>query len=63
VVEIIRTIWKDKSRYIGEVILYSKDGSRRLGSWGFRSKSGRERALKKAKAREKQIMAIKHAKE
>ena len=56
----IRTKWKNKNKYIGEVVLYSKNGNRRLGSWGFRSKSGWKTAKSKAQKREQQIQYFKN---
>lgn len=51
----IRTEWTNKSEGKGKVVLYSHDGSKKLGEWGFTTEKGQDRAKDKAKDRERQI--------
>lgn len=55
----IRTVRDKNNKNKGEVILYSKDGKKVLRRYGFRTESGRLRAIEKAKKAEKQIAFFK----
>ena len=58
----IRTKYTNASKTTGRVELWSKDGKRRLGKWGFRTKKGIERAKAKARKREAEIKRIEYLK-
>lgn len=57
-----KTIYSNKEKTKGQVILYSKDGKKVLGRYNFSTKLGLKTAKTKAKKREKQVNYFKYRK-
>ena len=58
----IKTIYSNKKKTKGQVILYSKNGKKVLGRYKFSTKIGLKSAKTKAKKREKQVGYFKYRK-